>query len=101
MVASENGGKVAITPSQCRAARGMLDWSMDDLVRASTVPQRTLLRFERGEGTSRPATIAAIRLALEAAGIEFIAPNGGGPGVRLRDPSGLRTDPDPAKEAIG
>jgi hypothetical protein len=34
-----------------------------------------------------PATghsIAAIRAALEAAGVEFIAENGGGPGVRLR-----------------
>lgn len=29
-------------------------------------------------------TVAAIRSALEAAGVEFIAENGGGPGVRLR-----------------
>ncbi|WP_461655133.1 hypothetical protein [Methylorubrum aminovorans] len=28
----------------------------------------------------------AIRRALEAAGLEFIAENGGGPGVRLRKP---------------
>jgi hypothetical protein len=28
--------------------------------------------------------VAAIRAALEAAGVEFIAQNGGGPGVRLR-----------------
>jgi hypothetical protein len=28
--------------------------------------------------------IAAIRAALEAAGVEFIAENGGGPGVRLK-----------------
>jgi hypothetical protein len=28
----------------------------------------------------------AIRRALEAAGVEFIDQNGGGPGVRLRDP---------------
>lgn len=30
------------------------------------------------------ATLAAIRAALEAAGVEFIAENGGGAGVRLR-----------------
>lgn len=45
---------------------------------------RTLSRFEDGEGAPRPATIAAIRTALEAAGVEFIAENGGGAGVRLR-----------------
>ena len=32
-----------------------------------------------------PANAEAIRRALEAAGIEFIEPNGGGPGVRLRE----------------
>jgi transcriptional regulator with XRE-family HTH domain len=43
----------------------------------------TLSRFERGEATySR--TVAAIRAALEAAGVEFIAENGGGAGARLR-----------------
>jgi hypothetical protein len=30
------------------------------------------------------ATVAAIRAALEKAGIEFIEENGGGPGVRLK-----------------
>jgi hypothetical protein len=33
----------------------------------------------------------AIRRALEAAGIEFIDENGGGPGVRLRKPHKRRT----------
>ncbi len=32
----------------------------------------------------RNETAAKIRLALEAAGVEFIDENGGGPGVRLR-----------------
>jgi hypothetical protein len=36
-------------------------------------------------------TNAAIRAALEAAGVEFISENGGGAGVRLRD----RTDGPP------
>jgi hypothetical protein len=30
------------------------------------------------------ATLTALRTALEAAGVEFIEENGGGPGVRLR-----------------
>jgi hypothetical protein len=84
MDASEIGSKSAITPGQCRAARAILDWNMDELVAASAVPRRTLLRFEGDEGTARVSTIAAIRTALEAAGVEFIPENGGGAGVRLR-----------------
>jgi hypothetical protein len=30
------------------------------------------------------STVAALRKALESAGVEFIDENGGGPGVRLR-----------------
>lgn len=41
-----------------------------------------MVRFERSDGVARAATIAAIRAALEAAGIEFT--NGEAPGVRLR-----------------
>jgi len=33
---------------------------------------------------AHPATVLALRGALESAGIEFIDENGGGPGVRLR-----------------
>lgn len=32
----------------------------------------------------RPATVDGIRAALEKAGVEFIAENGGGAGVRLK-----------------
>ena len=57
---------------------------MDDLSTASGVPKRTLLRFERAEGLPRKATLIALQTAFTAAGIEFIAENGGGAGVRLR-----------------
>ena len=43
----------------------------------------TVARFERGEEL-KERTVDAIRYALEAAGVEFIDENGGGPGVRLR-----------------
>jgi hypothetical protein len=44
----------------------------------------TVRQLEAGIHTPRRATLAVIRRALEAAGIEFIEENGGGPGVRLR-----------------
>lgn len=83
MTASENVALGAIAPEQSRAARGLLDWSRDDLAAASGVPKRTIMRFEGREVSPRQATLDAIRTALEAAGVEFIAENGGGPGVRL------------------
>ncbi len=38
----------------------------------------------------RESTVDAIRTALEKAGVEFIAENGGGPGVRLAKRKGKR-----------
>lgn len=73
-----------IKPSQIRAARGLLDWTRDRLVMASGVPKSTLVRAETEATTPRQSTLSAIRTALEAAGVEFIAENGGGAGVRLR-----------------
>jgi DNA-binding XRE family transcriptional regulator len=84
MGASGNGIDSAIYPSQVRAARGLLAWSQDELSSASGVPKRTIVRMELGEGSPQRRTCSAIRTALEAAGVEFIAENGGGAGVRLR-----------------
>ena len=67
-------------------ARALLRWSAVDLARESSVAANTIRRAEVAEnGTSlTAANELAIRRALEAAGIEFINENGGGPGVRLR-----------------
>jgi hypothetical protein len=44
----------------------------------------TVHQFESAASRPRPATLEVIRRAFEAAGVEFIDENGGGPGVRLR-----------------
>ena len=73
-----------LTPSQCRAARGLLDWTQQELADTARIGVATVRLFE-GEGAdARPATIAVLRAAFERAGIEFIEENGGGPGLRLR-----------------
>lgn len=84
MDASENGIVGATSPAQLRAARGLVDWSLDKLAVASGVPKRTLIRMEGGSTKTRSKAAASVRAALEAAGVEFIAENGGGVGVRLR-----------------
>jgi transcriptional regulator with XRE-family HTH domain len=79
---------MTITPEQCRAARALLDWSQPDLVGASGIGRSTITRFERGVRMPHPKNLAAIRAALEAGGVEFLDPNCGGPGLRLRGKSG-------------
>ncbi|MBL6458833.1 helix-turn-helix domain-containing protein [Belnapia sp. T6] len=71
-------------PAQLRAARALLDWTRADLASAASTTERTITRLETGRNTARAGTAAALRRALEAAGVEFIDANGGGPGVRLR-----------------
>ena len=73
-----------LTPAQCRAARALLNWSQDQLEASAKVARKTIADFEREARTPYDRTLAAIRVALEAAGVEFIPENGGGAGVRLR-----------------
>ena len=74
-----------ITEAQCRAARALIGWSREQLAEASKVGLRTIVDFERSARDPREVTNDALRRALEAAGVEFIERNGGGPGVRLRE----------------
>jgi predicted transcriptional regulator len=69
-----------------RAARALLRWEQQDLAHASSVSLPTIKRLETKPGVmaAHMSTVAALRRALESAGVEFIDENGGGPGVRLR-----------------
>ena len=75
--------KEDILPEQIRAARALIDWTREDLAKASGVTIRTLARIENSQTVPRLATLQALTAALETAGIQFIPENGSGPGVRL------------------
>ena len=62
----------------------MLGWPRDRLAESAKVGLRTLVDFESGVRQPYDRTLADIRRALEDAGVVFIDPNGGGPGVRLK-----------------
>lgn len=76
---------------QMKMARAALGWGVRDLAQKAGVTANTITRIENG-ADAKQSTIDAIRSALEAAGVEFIPENGGGPGVRLRKaaPAGPR-----------
>jgi transcriptional regulator with XRE-family HTH domain len=73
-----------LTAAQCRAARGLIGWSQQQLATASKVAKPTIANFEAGKSTPYERTAKDLVAALEAAGVEFT--NGGQPGVRLRKP---------------
>jgi transcriptional regulator with XRE-family HTH domain len=70
---------------QIKAARALLAWSQEELAVAADVSIPTIKRLEADDGPlgGRRETATKIRMALQAAGVEFIDENGGGPGVRL------------------
>ena len=71
-------------PEQCRAARGWLDWTTQELARRAGVGLSTVREFEKGERTPIPNNLAAIRRAIEAAGIHLVfGPSGEAVGIAL------------------
>lgn len=60
-----------MSPQQCRAARAWLDWTQGRLAIRARVGISTVKAFESGSRTT-PANQAAMRTALEKAGVKFI-----------------------------
>ena len=77
-----DGHKCGMSPEQCRAARGWLDWSQQYLAKRAKVGLSTVRDFEKRRRTPIANNLDAMRRALEAAGIEFT--NGDAPGVRWK-----------------
>lgn len=76
------------TGRQLRAARHLVGMDQQQLADASGVGLNTISRMESRDGDipSRGGTLARVQAALEEAGAVFIPENGGGLGVRLREP---------------
>ena len=75
-----------ITGRQIAAARALAGIGQAELAAASKISVPTLRRMEASEGQASGIAnnVAAVRSVLKAAGVEFIAENGGGAGVRLK-----------------
>ena len=62
-----------MTPEQCRAARGWLDISQDDLAKAASVSLSTVRDFEKGRRAPIANNLASMQRVLEAKGVQLIA----------------------------
>jgi transcriptional regulator with XRE-family HTH domain len=85
-----HGYLLIMSPAQCRAARGLLNWSEDRLASAAGITVSVIRAFEAEKSVPR-STAQVLQRALEAEGIEFS--DHGAPGVRQQPaPAVLRLD---------
>jgi transcriptional regulator with XRE-family HTH domain len=76
-----------ITPSQCRAARGLLNWSQQQLADAAKVGIVTVRQFENEKAVPRSATMQVIENAFADMSVEFIVDERGEGVVKLLHPA--------------
>ena len=60
-----------LTPEQCRMGRAALKWEIRTLAAKANVAFSTVSRFELGKASPNAATLTVLRMAMEAAGVEF------------------------------
>jgi transcriptional regulator with XRE-family HTH domain len=65
-----------LTPSQCRAARGLLDWSQPDLASRCDIHIQTISSFEKSLTTPSKRTLKKISDVFESQNIEFLESDG-------------------------
>ncbi|MBV2183012.1 MAG: helix-turn-helix transcriptional regulator [Rhizobium sp.] len=81
-----------MTPALCRAARGLLDWTQEDLAEHSAVSRSTIRDYEGTRHGVHRATAAQIVRAFNEHGVVFLMLPGSGPAV-------CQANPDSQKEA--
>jgi hypothetical protein len=73
-----------LTAAQSRAARAMLDWSVDVLADAADVDAQSIRDFEMRFRKPDDESLRRMRTALENAGLAFIPDRGRGAGVQFK-----------------
>jgi transcriptional regulator with XRE-family HTH domain len=73
---------MSISPTQAKAARKLLGWSLSDLASCVGVGETAIGLFERGQRRSPALDVSVLRKVLESAGVAFAS--GAEPGVKLK-----------------
>ncbi|MFN7103793.1 MAG: helix-turn-helix transcriptional regulator [Pseudorhizobium sp.] len=83
-----------ITPALCRAARGMLDWTQQQLAERSMVSRSTIRDFEGCRHGLHQSTACQLKRTFEDAGVLFTSVEGCGPGLSMTpaEPLGKPSD---------
>ena len=76
--------KKVLTPGQCRAARGFLDWTQDELAARAGLSRSTVRDFEKGRHELHPSSELLLVRTLDEAGVMLIPPGDVGPGICLK-----------------
>jgi transcriptional regulator with XRE-family HTH domain len=75
---------MTLAGAQVREARELLGWSIIKLAIMTNLGMQRIKLVESDDWLVTPANIERVRSVMEAAGVEFIAENGGGQRVRMR-----------------
>ena len=70
-----------MTPEQCRAARGWLDWSQEELAERANVSLSTVRDFEKSRRLPIANNVTAMESVLRESGFEFAAVDGEATGL--------------------
>lgn len=73
-----------LSPEQCRAARGLLDWTQERLAERAGVSRSTVRDFECHRHSLHRGTEALLVRTFEEAGVVLLPPGEQGHGVRMR-----------------
>lgn len=65
-----------ISIEQCRAARGLIGWTQQDLANAAGLSKTAINNFEKGHSDIKIESLRAIRMAFESLNIEFLENDG-------------------------
>ena len=74
---------MVLFPEQCRAARGLLNWTQAELATLAGVSRSTVRDFEGERHQLHRSTEILLIKTLENAGVRLLAPSREGPGARL------------------
>ncbi|WP_183851662.1 helix-turn-helix transcriptional regulator [Prosthecomicrobium pneumaticum] len=77
-------GSSPLLPCQCRAARGLLDWTQEELADRAGLSRSTVREFEHGRHALQSGSAERIIAAFTSAGVELTGGGGSGAGVRFR-----------------
>lgn len=90
-----------LLPEQCRAARGLLNWTQERLAALAGVSRSTIKDFECHRHALHRTTECLLIDALTHAGVLLLSSENEGPGVRLKSRGANRQpgEPDPGPAA--